>query len=147
MQRPEEQLEFHSRGEAVEAEAYVIDDRGGEQGRDAGRRPQLVRGAQLVVQPQARVALPHGRHLGGRGAREPASYADDYVSPVRTPNMAAPMGAGRGLERRTSTVADGRALPRLLAEARENERLGSGRRLVSFRTASWRRPGGSRAMT
>lgn len=122
MQRPEEQLEFHSRGEAVEAEADVIDDRGGEQGRDAGRRPQLVRGAQLVVQPQARVALPHGRHLGGSDAREPASYADAYVSPARTPNMAAPVGAGRGLERRTSAVADGRTLPRLLAEAREGER-------------------------
>lgn len=122
MQRPEEQLEFHSRGKAVEAEADVIDDSGGEQGRDAGRRPQLVRGTQLVVQPQARVALPHGRHLGGRGAREPASYADDYVSPARTPNMAAPVGAGRGLVPRTSAVADGRALPRLLTEARESER-------------------------
>ncbi|KAM7326167.1 hypothetical protein ACRRTK_014645 [Alexandromys fortis] len=47
--------------------------------------------------------------------------------------MAAPMGAGRGLEHRTSAVADGRALPRLLAEARENERLGSGRRLSPTR--------------
>lgn len=41
----------------MEAEADVIDDRGGEQGRDAGWRPQLVRGAQLVVQPQAGVTL------------------------------------------------------------------------------------------
>ena len=68
VQRPEQQLELHGRREAVETEADVVDNRGREQGRDAGRRPQLVRGPQLVVQPQARVALPHGRHLEGEKA-------------------------------------------------------------------------------
>lgn len=102
----------------MEAEADVIDDRSGKQGRNAGGRPQLVRGSQLVVQPQARVALPHGRHLGGSNARRPASYADAYVSPARTPNMAAPVSAGRGLERQTRAIADGCALRRLPAEGR-----------------------------
>lgn len=39
VQRPEQQLELHGRREAVEAEADVVDDRGRQQRRDAGRRP------------------------------------------------------------------------------------------------------------
>lgn len=106
----------------MEAEADVIDDRSGEQGRDAGWRPQLVRGAQLVVQPQARVALPHGSHLGGSSARRPASYADAYVSPARTPNMASPVDVGRGLERQSIAIANGLTFWRFRAPAKEREK-------------------------
>lgn len=122
VQRPEQQLELHGGREAVEAEADVVDDRGREQRRDAGRRPQLVRGAQLVVQPQARVALPHGRHLGGEkpgAAAERASYEDTYAPAARTPNMAAPARAGCG------DVAGGAGPPRDAAcDAREGPQDG-----------------------
>lgn len=70
MQHPQQQLELDGRGEAVEAEADVVDDGRREERGDARRRPQLVRGAQLVVQPQAGVALPHRRHLGSGPKKE-----------------------------------------------------------------------------
>lgn len=70
MQHPQEQLELDGRGKTVETETDVVDDRGREQRGDARRRPQLVRGAQFVVQPQAGVALPHRRHLGSGAKKE-----------------------------------------------------------------------------
>lgn len=70
MQHPQEQLELDGRGEAVETEADVVDHRSGEQRGNARRRPQLVCGAQFVVQPQASVALPHRRHLGSGAKKE-----------------------------------------------------------------------------
>lgn len=54
----------------METEADVVDDGRREERGDARRRPQLVRGAQLVVQPQAGVALPHRRHLGSGAKKE-----------------------------------------------------------------------------
>lgn len=64
VQHPQQQLQLHGRREAVEAKADVVDDRRRQQRGDTGGRPQFVRGAQFVVQPQASVALPHRRHLG-----------------------------------------------------------------------------------
>lgn len=56
----------------MKTEADVVDHRRREQRGDARRRPQLVRGAQFVVQPQAGVALPHRRQCGAErsGARQ-----------------------------------------------------------------------------
>lgn len=83
MQHPQQQLELDGRREAVEAEADVVDDRGREQRGDAGRRPQLVRGAQLVVQPQAGVALPHRRHLGSGPKKEGVLHGHFMKTPQR----------------------------------------------------------------
>lgn len=54
----------------METEADVVDHRSREQRGNARRRPQLVCGAQFVVQPQASVTLPHRRHLGSGAKKE-----------------------------------------------------------------------------
>ena len=131
MQRPEQQLELHGRREAVEAEADVVDDRGREQGRDAGRRPQLVRGPQLVVQPQARVALPHGRHLGGEKAER--RRAGILRGHLRARGEDPQHGGARPARR--GDVTGGRGL----GEARGPH--------AGVRTETWRRPPQRAAVT
>lgn len=85
MQHPEQQLQLHRRRQAREAQPYVVDNRHGEQGGDARRRPQLVRRAQFVVKPQAGVAVLHRRHLGKRSVLSSGILTGYLKKTVRTP--------------------------------------------------------------